>query len=143
VFDVAQVLANLLPLPARSQTLSLPGPTTYTYNELLNLIQAFTHNAPTTAPTIPKSLALMGAKAAQLIWWPALSPDEVIRRYMDDSTVKGDWDAVGIVPEEVENVAINYLRRYRSAYVPSYLLSLVVSLQTHLIASKRFTAQTL
>jgi NADH dehydrogenase (ubiquinone) 1 alpha subcomplex subunit 9 len=115
VLDIAQVLTNLLRHPLPSTTLSLPGPTAYTYTELLDLIQAFTHNPPTQAPVVPKSVALAVSKAAQLIWWPALSPDEVKRRYMDDASVEGDWDKVGVVPEELENVAIQYLRRYRSA----------------------------
>jgi NADH dehydrogenase (ubiquinone) 1 alpha subcomplex subunit 9 len=51
------------------------------------------------------------------VWWPALNPDEVERRYIDDSNVAGDWDAVGIIPDEVEAHAITYLRRYRSACV--------------------------
>lgn len=64
---------------------------------------------------VPKSVALALAKAAQYIWWPALSPDEVERRYINDSDVSGDWDQVGVEPTEIEDHAITYLRRYRSA----------------------------
>lgn len=64
---------------------------------------------------VPKSVALALAKAAQYIWWPALSPDEVERRYINDSDVPGDWDQVGVEPTEIEDHAITYLRRYRSA----------------------------
>lgn len=46
-----------------------------------------------------------------------MSPDEVVRRYLDDVDVPGDWDKLGIVPEELENVAITYVRRYRNACV--------------------------
>ncbi|KAH0831927.1 39kDa subunit of Ndufa9, NADH ubiquinone oxidoreductase [Lanmaoa asiatica] len=64
---------------------------------------------------IPKRIALAVARAAQSIWWPLICPDEVERRYLDDVGAEGDWEAVGVVPDEVENHAITYLRRYRSA----------------------------
>jgi len=67
------------------------------------------------APVLPKAVASALAKASQAVWWPSLSPDEVQRRYMDDSDVPGDWDVVGIQPAEIEEFAITYLRRYRSA----------------------------
>lgn len=76
-----------------------------------------TYNPPSSAPTIPKSLMLFASKMAQYAWWPLLSPDEVERRYLNDVEVKGDWEALGITPEELENVAINYVRRFRNAYV--------------------------
>ena len=113
--DVAQALNNLAQVPALAQTLNLPGPSTVTYEYLLDLIASITYNPPTRAPTVPKAVALALSKAAQGIWWPALSPDEVERRYIDDSQVQGDWDVVGVTPEEIEPHAITYLRRYRSA----------------------------
>lgn len=48
------------------------------------------------------------------MWWPTLSPDEVVRRYLDDVDVQGDWDAVGVTPAEIEQHAITYIRRYRN-----------------------------
>jgi NADH dehydrogenase (ubiquinone) 1 alpha subcomplex subunit 9 len=60
-------------------------------------------------------VALLITKFAQYAWWPLLSPDEVERRYLNDVDVKGDWDALGLTPEQIENVAIAYVRRYRSA----------------------------
>ncbi|TDL23136.1 NADH dehydrogenase [Rickenella mellea] len=115
VMDVAQALTNLLSLPVMGRTLNLPGPSTLTVEYLLDLISSVTYHPPSKAPTLPKPVALFLAKAAQSVWWPALSPDEVIRRYIDDVDVPGDWDVVGIVPAEVEAYAINYLRQYRSA----------------------------
>lgn len=64
---------------------------------------------------LPKAVATALAKLAQSVWWPALSPDEVTRRYIDDSDASGDWDAVGVQPSEIEAHALTYLRRYRSA----------------------------
>lgn len=69
------------------------------------------------APVLPKVVANLLAKLSQNVWWPALSPDEVTRRYIDDVDITGDWDVVGVQPSEIESHAIKYLRRYRSAYV--------------------------
>lgn len=113
--DVAQGLANLLRVPAMSRTLALPGPATFTYEYLLELVSSITYIAPSKAPTLPKPVALTLSKAAQVVWWPLISPDEVERRYIDDVETPGDWDALGVVPEEVETYALQYLKRYRSA----------------------------
>jgi NADH dehydrogenase (ubiquinone) 1 alpha subcomplex subunit 9 len=117
VLDVAQALANLLANPQLSRTLNLPGPSTLTYEYLLDLVTSVTLQPPSQAPTLPKSVATLFAKLGQNIWWPTLSPDEVTRRYIDDAEVTGDWDAVGVQPSEIETHALTYLRRYRSAYV--------------------------
>lgn len=116
--DVAQALANLMSIPQLPGTISLPGPSTLTYEYLLDLVSSVTLQPPSRAPVLPKAVASMLAKASQTVWWPALSPDDVIRRYIDDADVPGDWAAVGMSePSEIENHAITYLRRYRSAYV--------------------------
>lgn len=119
MFDVAQALANLLTSPQLSRTLNLPGPSTLTYEYLLDLVTSVTLQPASQAPTLPKSVATLLAKLAQNIWWPTLSPDEVTRRYIDDVEATGDWDAVGVQPSEIETHALTYLRRYRSAYVKS------------------------
>ncbi|KAI0632442.1 NADH dehydrogenase [Trametes polyzona] len=115
VMDVAQALANVIGMPPVPGTYNLPGPSTMTYEYLLTLVSTVTYNPVSRAPILPKSVALALAKAAQVVWWPALSPDEVIRRYIDDVDVPGDWDKFGITPDEIEEHAITYLRRYRSA----------------------------
>ncbi len=117
VFDIAQALSNLLGMPAIGRTLALPGPSTLTYEYLLELVSTLTCNPPSRAPVVPKRIALVLARAAQRIWWPALSPDEVERRYIDDADTPGDWALVGVEPDEIENHAITYVRRYRSACV--------------------------
>lgn len=128
VMDVAQALANLMPIPQLSGTLSLPGPSTLTYEYLLDLVSSVTLQPPSRAPVLPKAVASVLAKAAQSVWWPTLSPDEVTRRYIDDADVPGDWEAVGMTqPSEIEHHAITYLRRYRSAYV------ILVSFSTKLL----------
>lgn len=142
--DVAQALTNLISIPSLPGTLSLPGPSTLTYAYILDLISTVTYNAPSRAPVVPKPIANLLAKVSQNVWWPVISPDEVTRRYLDDvgagaeyaeekdEKALGDWDKVGVVPDEMENHAITYLRRYRSAYVLFYELSGLCS-GTHLV----------
>ena len=113
--DVAQALTNILEYPSLPGLLNLPGPSTLTYEYLLSLVSSVTYNPPSRAPVLPKRLALLAAHAAQNVWWPALSPDEVERRYINDAEVPGDWDKVGVEPTEIEENAILYLRRYRTA----------------------------
>ncbi|KAG5351687.1 hypothetical protein C0989_005280 [Termitomyces sp. Mn162] len=116
VLDVAQALANLMTIPQIPGTINLPGPSILTYDYLLELVSSITLRPPTRAPVLPKAVALALARVAQSVWWPALSPDEVVRRYINDVEVPGDWAAVGMgEPSEIENHAITYLRRYRSA----------------------------
>ncbi|KAI0084821.1 NADH dehydrogenase [Irpex rosettiformis] len=115
VMDVAQALTNIFSIPSLPGTLNLPGPSTLTYDYLLALLSTVTYNPPSRAPVVPKPVAAFLAKVAQNVWWPALSPDEVERRYINDSDVSGDWDKVGVVPTEIEDNALLYLRRYRSA----------------------------
>ena len=117
VLDVAQALANTITMHPLAGTFNLPGPSTLTYEYLLTLVSTITYNPPSRAPVVPQSVALALAKAAQSVWWPMLSPDEVVRRYIDDVEVPGDWDKFGVTPDEIEEHAITYLRRYRSAYV--------------------------
>ncbi len=108
-------------MPVLPGTFNLPGPSTLTYEYLLTLVSTITYNPPSPAPVVPKAIALALAKLAQAAWWPMLSPDEVIRRYIDDVDVPGDWDKFGVIPDEIEEHAITYLRRYRSAYVSAGL----------------------
>src|ERR1700761_2313981 len=117
--DVALALSNLIGMPIVDRTLALPGPSTLTYNP------------PSRAPVVPKPVALALARVAQRIWWPALSPDEVERRYIDDADTPGDWAVVGVEPDEIENHAITYLRRYRSACVIANPWSLPASHFSH------------
>ena len=93
--DVAQALTNILEAQSLPGLLNLPGPSRLTYEYLLALLSSVTFQHPTRAPVVPKQLALLAARVAQNVWWPALSPDEVERRYIDDAEVPGDWDKVG------------------------------------------------
>ena len=116
--DVAQALTNVFETSMTPGLLNLPGPSTLTHEYLLALVSTVTYHPPSRAPIVPKRLAkLITALSNRYIWWPTLSPDEVERRYISDSDVAGDWNQVGVVPTEIEDNAIVYLRRYRTAYV--------------------------
>ena len=114
---MAQVLENLLSNPRPSQAINLPGPSNLTHEFLLDLVSSVTLQPPSRAPILPKAVATVLSKLGQSMWWPTLSPDEVTRRFIDDVDVPGDWNTVGVQPTEIEDTAIAYLRRYRSAYV--------------------------
>jgi len=85
-----------------------------TYEYLLELVSTLICQPPSNAPVVPKPIALAVSKMGKAVWWPTLSTDEVERRYIDDVSVSGDWDVVGVTPEEIEENAIAYVRRYRS-----------------------------
>jgi hypothetical protein len=138
VLDVAQALSNLIGVPAIDRTLALPGPSTLTHEYLLELVSTLTCNPPSRAPIVPKRVALALARVAQRIWWPALSPDEVERRYIDDADTPGDWALVDVEPDEIENHAITYVSTRSTAsrglyppppppFLPSYLSLLTPS----------------
>ena len=115
--DVAQALSVMLTAPSTaSSTFALPGPKTYTFEQLLHLVEALTLKK-LSGPNFPKPILALAARLWDLVWWPTVSPDEVTRRFIDDVAVeeglKGFAD-LGIEPDVLEDVAIVYLRRYRS-----------------------------
>ncbi|PWN40506.1 putative NADH2 dehydrogenase 40K chain [Ceraceosorus guamensis] len=118
--DVAQALEVIMDAENTSigQTFSLAGPKTYTVSELLNLVQSLTfRKLVRPSLNIPKAVLMLAAKAGDKVWWPMLSPDEVTRRYIDDypdAPGTKTFADLAIEPDTVEEVAITYLRRYRS-----------------------------
>ena len=100
-----------------SSTFALAGPHTYTFETILALVEALTLRK-LQGPNFPRPILALAARLWDLVWWPTLSPDEVTRRYIDDAAIeeglKGFKD-LGIEPDVLEDVAIVYLRRYRSA----------------------------
>ncbi|GAA6023849.1 hypothetical protein JCM10207_005394 [Rhodosporidiobolus poonsookiae] len=118
VLDVAAALNTMYTAPSSlGSTYSLPGPKTYTFEQLLQLAEALTLKK-LRGPNFPKPVLAALARAWDLVWWPTLSPDEVTRRYIDDLPVapgtKGFAD-LGIEPEILDDIAIVYLRAHRSA----------------------------
>ncbi|GAA5942767.1 hypothetical protein JCM3775_005044 [Rhodotorula graminis] len=120
VLDVAAALNTMYTAPSSlASTYALPGPRTYTFEQLLHMVEALTLKK-LRGPNFPRPLLAALARAWDLVWWPTLSPDEVTRRYIDDLPVapgtKGFAD-LGIEPDVLDDIAINYVRRYRgSAY---------------------------
>jgi len=87
VLDVAEALNIMLTAPVTStaSTFVLPGPEAYTYNEMLNLIEFFTMRKMPNLPTIPRPvIEAIAAFTNRAFWWHTISPDEVIRKYIDD-----------------------------------------------------------
>lgn len=120
VLDVASALNTMYTAPSSlALTYALPGPRTYTFEQLLHMVEALTLKK-LRGPNFPRPLLAALARAWDLVWWPTLSPDEVTRRFIDDLPVgpgvKGFAD-LGIEPDVLDDIAINYVRRYRgSAY---------------------------
>lgn len=120
VLDVAAALNTMYTAPSSlASTYALPGPRTYSFEQLLHMVEALTLKK-LRGPNFPRPLLAALARAWDLVWWPTLSPDEVTRRYIDDLPVapgtKGFAD-LGIEPDLLDDIAINYVRRYRgSAY---------------------------
>ncbi|KAF8527441.1 NAD(P)-binding protein [Hysterangium stoloniferum] len=117
VLDVAQALHNFVDLPPQAATYSLPGPKTYTFEEVLELTASLTYNPPPSSLDLPKPIAKFIARIAQLAWWPMISPDEVERRFISDRSevdAPGDWEKIGVEPEALELHAIKFLRQFRT-----------------------------
>ncbi|KIJ54415.1 hypothetical protein M422DRAFT_775527 [Sphaerobolus stellatus SS14] len=114
VLDVAQALHNFVDLPPQPFDYNLPGPNTYSYEQIFEMISSLTYNPRPTELTLPKPVAKFIARIAQYAWWPMVCPDEVERRFLDDSDVPGDWDKVGVEPDALELHAIKFLRQYRA-----------------------------
>jgi NADH dehydrogenase (ubiquinone) 1 alpha subcomplex subunit 9 len=105
-------LVSQAPVP---RTLSLPGPETYSVEYLLELVSSVTYRPPSRAIHLPKPVAMLLSRASGLVWWPALSPDQVERRYIDDAEDAGDWEFFGFSPDNLEAHVLTYLQMYRSA----------------------------
>lgn len=124
--------------PRAEGTFSLPGPTEYTIEYLLELVQSVAYLEPSSIPYLPKPVMMAMAKLAQLPWWPMVSPDELQRRYIDDAAVEGDWNLFGVKPTHVEDHALSYVRRFRSAFV--FCFSCLLKTRTDTVAhSDNFT----
>ncbi|WFD25964.1 Protein-lysine N-methyltransferase efm5 [Malassezia nana] len=118
--DVAQALVTIAQNDALSmgETFSLYGPKTYTVRELLQIVEDITYQKIVSPEVnVPRpvfsALAKFGEKIA---WWPMFNADEVTRRFIDEVPAPGTkgFADLGITPDVLEDVAIMYLRRFRS-----------------------------
>ena len=116
---MAEALSLMYRAPSTaSSTFILPGPKSYNFETLLHLVESLTLTK-LSGPNFPKPVLKFASRLWDLVWWPTLSPDEVERRFIDDVVYSEEgakgWADLGITPDVLEDVAIVYLRRYRSA----------------------------
>ncbi len=118
--NVAQALEIMMDADNTSmgQTFSLASPRYYTIEELRNLVQSLTmKKLVREGVNVPKFAMRLATRAGDQAWWPMLSPDELERRYVDDlpdAPGTKSWADLGMEPDKIEDVAITYLRMYRS-----------------------------
>ncbi|CAO1629071.1 unnamed protein product [Sympodiomycopsis kandeliae] len=118
--DVAHALELMMDAEMTSigSTFSLAGPRSYTLSELVTLVESLTFKKLSREfLNIPKSLFKPALKAGELVWWPMFNSDELERRFIDDLPDEPgtkSWSDLGMTPDVLEEVAITYLRRYRS-----------------------------
>lgn len=100
------------------QTFSLAGPKAYTVRELMEIVEQFTYQKLVSPDiNIPRPLMNVAAALGERLWWPVFNRDEVKRRFIDEpANAPGTktFADLGITPDALEDVAIMYLRRYRS-----------------------------
>ena len=118
--DVAEALSVIAREDQISmgETFELYGPKAYSIREMLQIVEDLSYQKIVSPEiNIPRfafaSLAKLGEKIA---WWPMFNADEVTRRFIDEvprGGMKGFAD-LGIEPDVMEDVAIMFLRRFRS-----------------------------
>jgi len=118
VLDVAEAMKIMMNADSTmGQTFSLGGPKAYTFEEIIAIAELETV-LKLQGFNVPKFLASMVTRVWENVWWPTLSPDEITRRCMDDlPDEKGtlSWEYLGMKPDSLEELAVIYLRRHRSA----------------------------
>lgn len=98
------------------ETFTLAGPKTYSYNDIIRIAESHTLKK-LGGVSVPRWMAMATTRLWENVWWPTISPDEVVRRYIDDKEAAPGtlgFDYLDIKPDALEDVAIIYLRRYRS-----------------------------
>jgi NADH dehydrogenase (ubiquinone) 1 alpha subcomplex subunit 9 len=118
MLDVASAL-NVINDAERTtlgKTISLPGPKTYTMDQVFDIVEAETYRK-LRGFNVPASIAKIAAGLYENVWWPTVCPDEITRRFIDDKEPEEGtlgFGDLGITPEPLEDLAVVYLRRYRS-----------------------------
>lgn len=121
VLDVAEAMQIMSTANSTvGKTFELAGPRTYTHEELFQVLEALTHKSLTPSFNLPLPIFKFLMKVVdKAVWWPTLSEDEIVRRCIDDKEDISEgcygFDFFGIQPDAVEDVAISYLRYYRTA----------------------------
>lgn len=122
VIDVAEALRVIMDAETTTgATFSLPGPETFTYDELFSLVEGLTYRKLKNGIHYPKIVLTSAARVWENIWWPTISPDEITRRFINELPPQAGtlgFDYLGIEPHYVRDVAIAFLRHYRPRRVP-------------------------
>jgi NADH dehydrogenase (ubiquinone) 1 alpha subcomplex subunit 9 len=118
MLDVASALniINDAEVTTLGKTISLPGPKTYTINDIFDIAEAETYRK-LHGFNVPGPIAKVAARIYENVWWPTVCPDEITRRFIDDKEPEEGtlgFSDLGITPEALEDLAVVYLRRYRS-----------------------------
>ena len=99
-----------------SSTYELYGPTEFSIEEIYNVIDD-TLKKKRTRLNIPKPIALATTKLLTYLPWPYITPDDIERYYINDKPGSRNmiktFSDLGIQPVELENKAIQVVRRYR------------------------------
>lgn len=128
--DVASALQKLMDMDktSRGQIYNLAGPKTYTNRELLNLMRPALGDSRFAATSwhVPKPIMRsMAALTNKFLYWPTMTPDDIDRKYIDELTdrdvlrgkgmsVQESWEAVDIIPTEIEGLLALYLSWQRA-----------------------------
>eukprot|EP01137_Pigoraptor_chileana_P012781 Opistho-2@365 len=119
VVDAAQAVINAFKEPATlGRTYELAGPKSYTMNEVVHLVSAFTRRHP-VAYSIPKPFYVFGGRLLGMnpVFRPLLTEDQAIRDTLDEVTTADapGLEDLGVLPTPIEKIALGILRRYRTA----------------------------
>lgn len=118
VLDVAEAMKTMMNADSTmGQTFSLGGPKSYSFEQLIQIAEMETVTK-LQGLNVPKFLASAVSRVWENVWWSTLSPDEITRRFIDDlPDEKGtlSWEYLGMKPDSLEELAVLYLRRHRSA----------------------------
>lgn len=121
VLDVAEAMQIMSTANSTmGKTFELTGPREYSHEELFKVLEGLTFKSLTPFFNLPLPIFKFLMKVIdKAVWWPTLSEDEIVRRCIDDKEGISEgchgFDYFGIEPDAVENVAITYLRYYRTA----------------------------
>jgi len=118
VIDVAEACKVIMDAESTvGEIISLPGTKVYTLEEFIALGELAVLK-PLQGFNVPKWVITTAAKLWQYLWFPTISPDYIKRRFEDEKLAEPGtlgFKDLGIEPESLENLIVNYLRLYRTA----------------------------
>ncbi|CAJ0910196.1 735_t:CDS:2 [Entrophospora sp. SA101] len=121
VLDVAHALELMLKDESTiGQTYELFGPTEYTMNQLYDIADEILITRRTRI-NVPKPLAIAITNLLRLSPWPFISPDEIVRYFIDEKISNSKdvktFEDLGVIPYTLEDTAIATLRDHRKSAV--------------------------